>query len=182
MAQENEALQVALHQQEQECKKLQSQTEQQAQEIAQLREQLEWYRKPSSNLEFRTGERGLYEGEIRDMILMILRQHLESLPADPRDYPRRKDILRDVLAHNSRHGEMDQLRQNIRQLFQGYTKWNDRIGEELRHLGFQYSTDGEHCKVTWRGDKRYTVTISTTPGDKKNAGHTVIQNFNQTFF
>lgn len=111
-------------------------------------------------------EEEVYEGEIRDHILEMLKEHIKHISSNSR----KEHIILDILENNEMSDRLDIQRDNIKRMLKGYTKLNDSLKRELRDFGFEISKDGGHYKLVYNGDPRYLFTISSSGSDSQHGG------------
>lgn len=104
-----------------------------------------------------------YPGEIKEMILSILKDSIDSL--QPKS--RRLDVVQDVIWANNYQGLSEKKAEQVKRLMKDYTGMSSRMRQELKDLGFEITEDGKHYKLTYYNDGRYTITLAKTPSDRR---------------
>lgn len=114
-------------------------------------------------------EEELYDGEIREIVLDILSEHLKTQKAKSR----RSHIINDLLENNEFQNIPEIKRTEIRKIFKGYSSLTTAMKQSLRELGFEIKSDHKHYKLEYYGDSRYIATASKTGSDCR-AGENLI--------
>lgn len=123
----------------------------------------------------------LYEGEIKDVVLRVLRKEYESINADAKSARRRKcDILKNLLENNSDSGKYDEIKAIITGAFK-----NGRLDASdiasLENNGFTVeNTKGGHFKITY-GDNRYVLTFASSSSDHRSGENMISDTMNMLF-
>ena len=115
---------------------------------------------------FYGAEEEFYEGEIRDLILEMLKSYGRQVAKKSR----REHILRDILENNEQTCMFEEKREEIKRILKGYTKVNDSLKRELREFGFLITKEGGHYKLTYNGDPRYLFTMASSGSDSQHGG------------
>lgn len=120
---------------------------------------------PEGDLLVRGDEGDLYPNEIVDCLLDVLEREIRG--TSPRS--RKHDILQSILLTNTRTGlPARDVRETLKGVFRGYTRWTPQIQADLQKLGFVIAEDtNKHIKLRYHGDPRYTLTLSCTPSDRR---------------
>lgn len=121
-------------------------------------------------------ENDLYEEEIKDFILEIIKDQLErgGVPNGNSRY-RRYDVLKDILEANNYTGSHQEKREALRAALSGYRNMTMATKLALEDIGFTIEYY-KHCKVKFCGDNRYESTLPCTGSDSrlwKNAFTTI---------
>lgn len=107
-------------------------------------------------------EKQLYQGEIKDMVLMCLKEYRDRYVKDD---TRRADILDDILNSNGYQKICEKKRQEIKDTLTTIDNPSSADSQKkFRSLGFEVKS-GSHLKLRWCGDKRYTLSVASTPSD-----------------
>ena len=112
-------------------------------------------------------EEDFYQGEIRDFVLSVIDEALNSTEKTTR----KADILADILESNPFDRLGESRRQRIKALFKGYRAMTSVMRLELLSMGFEISEDGKHYKITYGGDPRYMITVPKTPSDHRSGSN-----------
>ena len=123
-------------------------------------------------------ETDFYQDETYELMLRLIAEELNRLPNN--SYKRRRDLLKSLLECNPSQGHSHQIRTQIENLFSDYTGMTRRLGGRLRELGFSL-TEGNHYKITWRDDQRYTFSFAKTPSDHR-AGNNIVRDLIHLLF
>lgn len=119
-------------------------------------------------------EKDMYPGEIRDLILRILKE----VRKNTLDGSRRAHILDDLIVSNHYEAQSEKLEKMVKDLFRGYKSMDGAMRQKIKELGFTITEDGSHYKLTYHNDNRYMFTIAKTGSDYregKNIAQTIIR-------
>ncbi|MGV3708628.1 MAG: hypothetical protein ACO1Q7_07285 [Gemmatimonas sp.] len=119
----------------------------------------------------------LYPGEIRDAVLFALRLGLMSLEVEGR----RSHIVSDLLETNSPTGTDEAMAESVKKCFASSGELTTANRRTLEDLGFEIAVDGRHHRASYRGDGRYSFTISKTSSDHR-AGKNLASEINRKLF
>ncbi len=108
-------------------------------------------------------ENDIYEGEIKDLILNILKKECDKMP----DNTRKKDILTSILNKNEILGTGADVISQLKTGFKGYSTLSGSQRMLLETLGFKIDESGDHYKITFKEDDRYLVVLSKTSSDHR---------------
>ena len=107
-----------------------------------------------------------FEGEQYDLIVTILTKALASYRENTRSY----DLLKGILENNQLTGNGKQIDEVVKSvLFEGENP-KERDFARLKEVGFDVVSDNMHYKLVYRGDDRYTFSLSKTPSDRQRSG------------
>ncbi len=122
-------------------------------------------------------EQDLYPSETEDII------HEALSNAQRNAYPngRKVHVLSDLLAANPIASTKQQLADEVKAILRDYKDMDARKRGALEELGFEISEEGKHYKAVFRGDGRYTFSISKTSSDHR-AGLNLASDINKTLF
>lgn len=120
----------------------------------------------------------LYEGEMFDVILRILKREYDSMTGDDRLSSSRKyDVLGVLLAHNFFHRTDDELESAIRKAFDDGVVTREGVGC-LRNAGFVVERQSNNHYAVWPdGFEKYKTTFASTPSDKSSGFRNGISDF-----
>lgn len=110
---------------------------------------------------FMGDEHEFYPGEIKDLILTILSDALDSLPPKSR----RGDVIRDILRNNDFKRIGKDRASKLKAALKNYDGMTSKLRQVFEELGFVLTEDGKHIKATYYGDGRYHITLAKTPSD-----------------
>ncbi len=128
-------------------------------------------------------ESDLYDGEMKDVILKLVKKEYESMKDDINLSKSRKfHVLKDILDHNFPSETDTDLIECLRSAFNDGTLTREGIGR-LQSVGFVVEKDGKqaHYKIKY-GDDRYMLTAPSTPGDKSRGIKNLISEFSNMLF
>jgi len=129
-----------------------------------------------TGLLFKATEHDLYPEEKKAIVLDILQNALEGLPARSR----RETVVQNIVDYNRNKFYRDTLRDELRKWFKAYNGMNRKMRHALEHLGFQIETEGGHYKMRFQDDGRYKLTFAKTPSDWRN-GRNIIKEIRSRF-
>lgn len=110
---------------------------------------------------FQGDESDLYQDEIKDTILEILENNLETHESDSRSY----HIISSILKANKKGTTKKKLRERIIQVFRnfsGYDRCSASEKKEIKDMGFEIVSLSNHIKAIFKGDERYWITLAKT--------------------
>lgn len=123
-------------------------------------------------------ENDLYDGEIKDFVLEIIKDQMERGGVSNENHRyRRYDVLKDIFEANGYTGSHDERRKVLKNTLIGYRNMTMATKVALEEIGFTIE-HYKHCKVKFGGDSRYESVLPSTGSDSrlwKNA-FTVIKN------
>ncbi|MBF0585317.1 hypothetical protein INT08_06665 [Prosthecochloris sp. N3] len=122
-------------------------------------------------------EQEFYKSEALGFVLDLLRDALKNIPEETRKY----HLIRDIVDSNSSDGMAVEMREKIKAMFKTYDGMNAKIRNELSRMGFDVTEDGKHYKLVFKGDGRYTFSVSKTSGDHRS-GKNLASKINQKLF
>jgi hypothetical protein len=114
--------------------------------------------KITNSIIIQSGEKDFYAAERKDIIIETIQKNLINELEDSRRY----HILSDIVNKNQLSGENDRIKRNILTILTGYRK-SDKIKNPLMKIGFDEIPGENYLKVSWKGDTRYTFSLSKTP-------------------
>lgn len=126
-----------------------------------------------------SNENEFFPGETLDLVLEILEKEKSHCP---KSNSRKSHLLESLLNVNTKVGQRKELIERIRKCL---SNWENKSAQrkELESIGFEITEDGKHLKLNFKGDSRYTITVSKTPSDgrsmKNNASDAINLLFNQ---
>lgn len=106
-------------------------------------------------------EQEFYPGEITDLILLMLKEHVQNIEEDSRRY----HIVNDILKTNDYKAQSEHNAERIKVAMKSYTYMDSKTESILHNLGFSISDDGKHYKVKYYDDNRYQFTFAKTASD-----------------
>lgn len=123
-------------------------------------------------------EKELYGGEIKEVLVDVLKDARQNV----KNGSRRADILDDILKNNPVSGRPKQQARLIKEALKGYQTINASLCRKLRELGLSEPQQGNtHIKFYYYGDKRYVTTMPTSGSDRccggQNLAHDIALNF-----
>ncbi len=102
-----------------------------------------------------------YENEISGILIDAIKPAYDSA----KNYSRRKDILRDILEHNSQSESKQQFFEDLKVELKDYRAMTPKLKEIFSNLNIEIVTDGSHNKAKFIGDERYSVSFAKTASD-----------------
>lgn len=127
-------------------------------------------------------EKPLYERELEDVILKILKREYDSMTGDKNLMTSRKyHVLFDILKHNQMTDIPNEIIQTFEKSVQGGTV--SREGKRtLERYGFEFlKTSSGHHKVVYQNDNRYQTSMSSSPSDNRSGDNLVATYMNMLF-
>lgn len=106
-------------------------------------------------------ELDLYEGEITGILVDIVKPAYDSA----KQFSRRKDILKDILDHNSQSEHKIQFFEELKIELKDYRSLTPKLKEIFSKANIEVVTDGSHNKAKFIGEERYGVTFAKTASD-----------------
>lgn len=128
--------------------------------------------KQGTPLVFAGKETDKFPGEMKDMVMCILKESLKSCQKG-----RRADIVKDLLEANGEGVKITENAVLIKNLFNNFARMDSSMKKVLEELGFSMVEDGKHIKMTYCNDSRYVEVLAKTPSDTrtgKNTAHEII--------
>ena len=122
-------------------------------------------------------ELDLYEGEITGILVDIVKPAYDSA----KKYSRRKDILKDLLDHNSQAGLKTLFFEELKTELKDYRSMTPKIKEIFSKTNIEVITEGSHNKAKYIGEERYGVTFAKTASDT-NAGKNNVATIRDNLF
>lgn len=122
-------------------------------------------------LYFASEEDDLYHGERFEFLIEILTKVRSSAQTETSIGfaigSRGKHLLDDLISHNIPQMATRDFRNNVKSAFRNSE--SSKLKRELRALGFVVSNaNSGHLVVCPKGDKRYSIQISSTPSDRRS--------------
>ena len=123
------------------------------------------------NIVIDCSEAEFFDGEIKDMIMMLLQDEKKKMDADPNQKGwRRYHVLKALLEDNAIIGKGKELERELKDILSKVDKVNAKDRKRLTELGF-VSRENKHNKLYFHDDDRYIVTLGKTPGDSHAAAN-----------
>lgn len=148
---------------DQENKALRAKNDELSRQVYSLRAKQEAYqhaRRTEGGFFQRGEEPEFYPGETSDMLLSIITQILPR--TDPNS--RQHHLLQSLLAANPRVGECERVVDGVSSILSSIDRPTGSDISALEDLGF-VMTRGNHWKMSFHGDPRYTSALAYTPSD-----------------
>lgn len=122
-------------------------------------------------------ESDLYEGEIKELVMYSLQEHMKStLPGS-----RRRQVLEDVLEANGYTGAVEKKHETVKALLKGATGPTPKIQSVMKSLGFTYDPGtGKHGKFIYYNRPDFIITMQKTGSDYRggmNLAQDIIDRF-----
>ena len=133
--------------------------------------EIEYYRSAFNSQEekpllFYGKENQLYEGEIKDLVLVTCQQYIEENEPETGNY-RRVDVLKDIVEQNNYEGIGKKKVEELSKIMKKINNMTPQKKQAIEALGIKLEKGGKHYKGTLYGDSRYTTTFSCTPSDNR---------------
>ena len=122
-------------------------------------------------------EQDLYENEIKGIAIEALRNMRDRTI----EHSRRQHVIDDLLKVNTTQTAADEISQQLKKTLHAYTDMDAKTRTSLTKLGFSISEDGKHHKMIFRGDDRYSFTVSKTVSDHRS-GKNLTSDINKKLF
>ncbi len=119
----------------------------------------------------------LYEGEITGILVDILKPAYNSA----KQFSRRKDVLRDILAHNSQAELKRQFFEDLKIELKDYRALTPKLKDIFSKVNIEVVTEGSHNKAKFIGEDRYSVTFAKTASDA-HAGKNNLSTIKENLF
>ena len=121
-------------------------------------------------------EQDFYEGEIREFVLSAVEKEVAGCTEDSR----RSHVLRDILKANGYQRLHAARREEVKRLLKTYTRMTGPVEKGLKELGWTYTADGTHYKLTYYQDNRYQTVLPKTPSDVRTGENAVSEIIKKT--
>ena len=122
-------------------------------------------------------EQEFYPGEIADIVIASLTDHLSNTTPGSR----RNIVLQDLLKQNRLSDQPAKLKEEIKRCLATKAKITNQDLKKLENLGFEISSVGAHHKIRFAGDPRFTFTLHRTASDHR-AGENIASDINKKLF
>ena len=114
-----------------------------------------------------SSEKELYLGELKDIILKVIKKEALLMNEDPNQKASRKyHVINDLMKMNRESEKQDDIVKKIKNMLNGDGSFNKSQKRQVMELGFEIE-DGKHYKLKYKGDDRYSLTLAKTPSDYK---------------
>lgn len=135
-----------------------------------------------TSLQISLNEQPLYEHELEDVILKILRKEYDSMTGDKNLIKSRKyHVLSDIVKSN----EVSSVPDEIHDIFDKNMKEGTMSREGVqaaKRYGFEISKCGNgHYKLVYKDDERYQMAMSSSPSDNRSGDNLVTSYMNMLF-
>ena len=127
-----------------------------------------------SSLSINVSEKNLYDDEIKDVILKVLKREYDSMVGDKNlSVSRKFAVLGDILANNELTGTDEKLKSIFKTNVKDGTM-NAEAMREVERNGFKVlKTGNNHFKIVFGDDSRYQMAMSFSPSDVR-AGENLV--------
>ena len=122
-------------------------------------------------------EDDLYPGEIKDLILLSLKEKLK----ETKPFTRRYDVIEDIIMTNNYQAISEKRTENARNLLKNYSGMTPKIKKGLEEIGYVITHEKNHYKAAYYGDDRYMVIHGATPGDSRSGKNNVSNTIKKAF-
>jgi hypothetical protein len=110
-------------------------------------------------------EQEFYQSEV----FGIVRDAVEDASTHVSDDSRRRHVLASVLHANPVREDLGTpMREELKQLLRGSRGVDAKVRHGLEEMGFWIAEDGEHCKLVYQGDDRYTFTLPKSGSGRRS--------------
>ena len=135
-----------------------------------------------SNIGLFVSEQPLYENEIEDVILRVLKKEYDAMTGDKNLVKSRKyHLLKNIMERNQLTGISDEIRAVFDEHMKEGTLSRDGM-TAVERLDFAVSkTGGGHYKIVYHNDSRYQMAISSSPSDVRAGDNLVTAYMNLLF-
>jgi len=114
-------------------------------------------------------EEEFYAGEVKDVVLELIEKAGKNY-GDDQKKRRSYHILQDIINNNSTSTYRKEMIQEIREIIERGNV-SERTLSELRQMGFVVKGN-DHQKASFHGDKRYMITLASTPSEWRGGSNT----------
>lgn len=134
-----------------------------------------------SGVKLNVSEKELYENELKDVILKVLKKEVDSMEGDANlSQCRKYHVLKNIVNNNDMTDFPEKTYEALKSL-SGEIGYNQRDSKRhLANLGFTVHT-GNHIKVCYKDDERYMFTIASSASDKRVAKNVTSSIYNVLF-
>lgn len=108
-------------------------------------------------------EKELYQNEYTDLIISILEKEVSLCE----NGSRKSTLIDSLLSVNQSSGRKDEIMENLKSIFDNYTRMGPKEKQILQNIGFSITEDGKHYKLIYKNDSRYQFTTSKTTSDHR---------------
>lgn len=123
-------------------------------------------------------ESDLYINERRDLIISYIKNNLQSLQINTREY----DILTDLVNTNyNEKSERENILNSIKNIFTKYKKMDPKTKSTIEELGFEFESDNKHYKLSFKNGTKYKISIPNTSSDSR-AGKNIVSKIKKKLF
>lgn len=109
----------------------------------------------------KSSEVDLYDGEIRGILIDILKPAFDSA----KQFSRKSDILKDIIDSNEQSNIKTQMFDELKIELKDYRSLTPKLREIFASANIEVLTDGSHNKAKFISDERYSVTFAKTASD-----------------
>lgn len=121
-----------------------------------------------TNINLKTQEIDLYDGELNDVVLKVIKQEVDKMSSDPNQKERRKfHILTDLLQQNIISQIPEKIVDEISKALGDSKSLSKKQRRALNDNGFEI-VDGDHYKLIYKGDPKYSFTLAKTSSDYRS--------------
>ena len=109
----------------------------------------------------------IYSGEIKDILLSVLSDIIDTLP----EGSRRRDVVADIIENNDFKRESERRGELVKQYMKTYKELTTKLRQDMSKLGIEFY-DENHYRVIYGDDNRYHTTVAKTPSNHKTGPNT----------
>ena len=134
-------------------------------------------------INFDVTESDLYIGEMKDVVLKVLKKEYNAIKDDVKTKTSRKaTVLKDILDHNAQTGKDEEIKKSFRESIKSGTLNAEQLSD-VERLGFAVVLEGKkHYKITFNNDARYQMAFSSTPSDSQHGGENLASTYMNMLF
>lgn len=115
-----------------------------------------------------------FPNEQREFVISAIQTAIKNTESATR----RMDVLQDIAEANKSDGILEKRKAEVESVFSGKKMLGDKERRQLEDIGFTFTHQSGHYKVTYHKDDRYVYTMGGTPSDiraMKNNCHNIIK-------
>ena len=116
-------------------------------------------------------EKDLYNSEIADLVIEMIKNHLDSAKQNSR----KQHLLQDIMKYNEVDGTKISYVDDIKDIFSNYSGITPKIRSSLKKLNMEVIESGTHNHIRFIGEERYQVAFAKTPSDNGRVGANIVR-------
>lgn len=110
-----------------------------------------------------------YQDQIHDTIIELI----ENGKNNYEQGTRKRSIIDDILMHNKKNGQKEQIVDELKNIFKGYRTMTDSIESKLKKLGFSVDKSSPHYKLSFTSYPQISVPLPASGSDKRGGRNCV---------